>query len=176
MWICYDLLNQLPTYGWLGCFWFTGIIIISAAVTIIDHISLRTSSVISLGWILTSWWLGERIYKSSQFQFSYSNSSNKHHTSDFKFHIHLYGSNTKLKMKSSKSWSSLVAQRVKDLVPMLWLGLLLWCKFSPWPGNYHGLGQNKELAIPCLISPLSNSPYKTQIFSIIANIPNKVPL
>ena len=31
------------------------------------------------------------------------------------------------------SWSSLVAQQVKDLVfSLLWLGLLLWHKFSPW--------------------------------------------
>ena len=35
-------------------------------------------------------------------------------------------------------WSSLVAQRVKDLVPSLQcLGLLLWCRFSLWSRNFH---------------------------------------
>ena len=31
-----------------------------------------------------------------------------------------------------------MAQWVKDLVWfMLWLRPLLWCKFDPWPGNFH---------------------------------------
>ena len=31
-----------------------------------------------------------------------------------------------------------MAQRVKDLVlSLLWVRLLLWCRFSPWPGNFH---------------------------------------
>ena len=34
--------------------------------------------------------------------------------------------------------SSLVAQQVKDLAwSLLWLGLLLWLGFDPWPGNFH---------------------------------------
>ena len=34
-------------------------------------------------------------------------------------------------------WSSRVAQWVKDLaLSLLWLGLLLWCRFDPWPGNF----------------------------------------
>ena len=33
-----------------------------------------------------------------------------------------------------------MAQQVKDLVlSMLWLGLLLWCTFDPWPRNFHML-------------------------------------
>ena len=37
-------------------------------------------------------------------------------------------------------WSSLVAQRVKDLaLSLMWLWLLLWCGFDPWPGNFHVL-------------------------------------
>ena len=42
-------------------------------------------------------------------------------------------------MKEKKfSGSSLVAQWVKDLaLSLLWLWLLLWHKFSPWPGNFH---------------------------------------
>ena len=35
-------------------------------------------------------------------------------------------------------WSSLAAQWVKDLALSLpWPGLLLWCRFDPWPGNFH---------------------------------------
>ena len=31
-----------------------------------------------------------------------------------------------------------MAQRVKDLVlSLLWLWLLLWRRFDPWPGNFH---------------------------------------
>ena len=34
--------------------------------------------------------------------------------------------------------SSLVAQQVKAQVwSLLWLRLLLWLKFDPWPGNFH---------------------------------------
>ena len=34
--------------------------------------------------------------------------------------------------------SSLVVQQVKDpALPLLWLGLLLWCRFDPWPRNFH---------------------------------------
>ena len=37
-----------------------------------------------------------------------------------------------------KPLSSLVAQKVKDLaLSLLWLWLLLWCGFDPWPGNFH---------------------------------------
>ena len=33
--------------------------------------------------------------------------------------------------------SSLVFQQVKDLaLSLLWLRLLLWYRFSPWPGNF----------------------------------------
>ena len=36
--------------------------------------------------------------------------------------------------------SSLVARRVKDLaLSLLWLGLLLWSRFKPWPRNLHML-------------------------------------
>ena len=36
------------------------------------------------------------------------------------------------------TWSSLVAQRVKDLVlSLLWFQLLLWHGSDPWPGNLH---------------------------------------
>ena len=35
-------------------------------------------------------------------------------------------------------WSSLVAQRVRDLAFSLqWFGLLLWHRFGPWLGNVH---------------------------------------
>ena len=31
-----------------------------------------------------------------------------------------------------------MVQWVKDLaLPLLWLGLLLWHGFHPWPGNFH---------------------------------------
>ena len=30
-----------------------------------------------------------------------------------------------------------MAQWVKDLVSLQWLGLLLWCRFDPWPRNFH---------------------------------------
>ena len=33
--------------------------------------------------------------------------------------------------------SSLVAQGIKDsALSLLWLALLLWCGFDPWPGNF----------------------------------------
>ena len=39
-------------------------------------------------------------------------------------------------LQNIKSRSSLVAQQVKDLaLLLLWLWLLLWCRFDPWPGN-----------------------------------------
>ena len=42
------------------------------------------------------------------------------------------------------SWNSPVAQWVKDLVlSLLQLGLLLWCRFSPWPENIHVLQPKK---------------------------------
>ena len=41
------------------------------------------------------------------------------------------------KKKKKKRRSSLGAQWVKDPgLPLLWPGLLLWCGFSPWPGNF----------------------------------------
>ena len=37
-----------------------------------------------------------------------------------------------------KSWSSLVLWQDKDLaLSLLWLRLLLWYGFDPWPGNVH---------------------------------------
>ena len=36
------------------------------------------------------------------------------------------------------NWSSPVAQQFKDLaLSLLWLRLLLWCRFDPWPGNFY---------------------------------------
>ena len=33
-----------------------------------------------------------------------------------------------------------MVQQVKDLpLPLQWLGLLLWRRFKPWPGNFHML-------------------------------------
>ena len=33
---------------------------------------------------------------------------------------------------------SFMGQRVKHLaLSLLWLGLLLWCGFDPWPGSFH---------------------------------------
>ena len=41
------------------------------------------------------------------------------------------------KKKGKKSWSSLVAQQVKDLaLSLLWFWLLLWHRFDPWLGNF----------------------------------------
>ena len=41
-------------------------------------------------------------------------------------------------LKIFRNGSSLVAQKVKDLALSLqWLGLLLWRRSDPWPGNYH---------------------------------------
>ena len=34
--------------------------------------------------------------------------------------------------------SPLVPQQIKDLALSLqWLRPLLWCRFHPWPGNFH---------------------------------------
>ena len=41
---------------------------------------------------------------------------------------------------NSYSRSSLVAKQVKDpVLPLLWLWLQLWCRFDPWPRNFHML-------------------------------------
>ena len=46
------------------------------------------------------------------------------------------------KNQKQKQRSSLVAQRLKDLMLLLqWLRLLLWHGFSPWPGDLHRYGQ-----------------------------------
>ena len=41
---------------------------------------------------------------------------------------------------------------VKDLaLTLLWLRLLLWCRFDPWPGNFHMLWvqpQKKKKELP----------------------------
>ena len=48
---------------------------------------------------------------------------------------HLYFWSTGYKL--GFPWSSLMAQGVKDLaLSVLWPWLLLWCGFSPWPGNF----------------------------------------
>ena len=40
--------------------------------------------------------------------------------------------------KMRMSWSSLVAQWVKDQVlSLLWLGSLMWLEYDPWPENFH---------------------------------------
>ena len=37
-----------------------------------------------------------------------------------------------------KRQKSLVAQWVKDpVLSLLWLGLILWCRFNAWPRNFH---------------------------------------
>ena len=50
-------------------------------------------------------------------------------------------------MDQHKGISSLMAQQVKDLaLLLLWLRLLLWLEFSPWPGELQhaeGMTQNK---------------------------------
>ena len=50
-------------------------------------------------------------------------------------------------MDQHKGMSSLKAQQVKDLaLLLLWLRLLLWLEFSPWPGELQhaeGMTQNK---------------------------------
>ena len=39
--------------------------------------------------------------------------------------------------KRDQNRSFLVAQRVEDpVLPFLWIGLLLWCRFYPWPWNF----------------------------------------
>ena len=49
-----------------------------------------------------------------------------------------YSSNSKIK-------SSLVAQQVKDpALSLMWLGLLLWPKFSPWLGNFIHCGHGQK--------------------------------
>ena len=51
-------------------------------------------------------------------------------------HHHMHTHN----IYSCSSWSSLVAQWVKDLALSLqWFGLLLWPGFDPWPGKFHML-------------------------------------
>ena len=44
----------------------------------------------------------------------------------------------KKKLNHTKEWrSSLGTQQVKDPpLSLQWLGLLLWCRFSPWPRNF----------------------------------------
>ena len=40
----------------------------------------------------------------------------------------------------------LVAQQVKDLVSLQWLGSLLWYRFDPWPWELpHAMGMAKKL-------------------------------
>ena len=40
-------------------------------------------------------------------------------------------------VRSKEFRSSLVAQQVKDpALSLLWLWLLPWCRFNPWPGNF----------------------------------------
>ena len=42
--------------------------------------------------------------------------------------------------KEYKPGEFLVVQWVNDpALPQLWLRLLLWCGFYPWPGNFHML-------------------------------------
>ena len=46
--------------------------------------------------------------------------------------------NHKKSLISKRDQGSLVIQWFKNLALSLqWLMLLLWCKFSPWPGNFH---------------------------------------
>ena len=41
-------------------------------------------------------------------------------------------------MEKREKWSSLVAQQVKDsALSLLWLRLLQWHRFDPWPQNFH---------------------------------------
>ena len=46
---------------------------------------------------------------------------------------------SKKKKSERKAYrSSLVAQQAKDLALLpQWLGLLLWYRYDPWPGNFH---------------------------------------
>ena len=45
---------------------------------------------------------------------------------------------TKLYTQKWLRWSSQMAQWVKDLaLSLLWLWLLLWGRFNPWPGNFY---------------------------------------
>ena len=45
----------------------------------------------------------------------------------------------------SYCWSSLVAQRVKDLaLSPLWPWSHLWCMFDPWPRNCRRCGKKKK--------------------------------
>ena len=47
--------------------------------------------------------------------------------------------------KNKKTRSSLVTQKVKDLVlPLLWLGSLLWFGLDPWPRNFCMLWQGPK--------------------------------
>lgn len=39
--------------------------------------------------------------------------------------------------KKKLTWSSLVAQRVQNLMSLQWLGPLLWHRFSPQPKNFY---------------------------------------
>ena len=59
------------------------------------------------------------------------------------------------------SWrvSSLVAQRIKDLVlSLLCLWLLLWCGFDPWLGNFHMPGaQTKKTKQNIVVEILSKN-------------------
>ena len=51
--------------------------------------------------------------------------------------------------------SSLVARRVKDLaLSLLWLGLLLWSRFKPWPRNLHMLQAQPKKKSTLLDPPL----------------------
>ena len=50
--------------------------------------------------------------------------------------------------KKINSWSSLVAEQVKDPVLSLqWLGSLLQCRFSPWPRFPYAVGADKKIKI-----------------------------
>ena len=48
-----------------------------------------------------------------------------------------YRDNKGGKGKRNVPWSSLEAQPVKDLEwSLLWIWLLLWHEFDPWPGSF----------------------------------------
>lgn len=42
------------------------------------------------------------------------------------------------KNKKFKTWNFLLTQQVKDpALSLLWLTLLPWCGFDPWPESFH---------------------------------------
>ena len=75
-------------------------------------------------------------------------------------------------VKKDLIWSSLLALGIKDrALSLLWLGLLLWRGFVPWPGSFCmpwvQPKKKRKLSFPFLSSKDSLSLSSTSLFTFI---------